>query len=258
MSVKRLLGLALSGLLLAGCDRPEPPQPKAVPAPVAAKPAGPAPLVIKDESWKRTKPGCKGKDCAWIEAELQRTGDPVLESLLESELASLTSLGDGKAVRYDSLSALEQAFWPRTGAQWNIALGTRVLYQAGPLLTVELNNETYSGGAHGIGQTRYLVLDRAQGNRRLVLADMLVAGQDQAFWTLVREQHRAWLKAMDATDADFAQAWPFKTTDNIALTADGVVVKYQNYEIGPYAFGQPELKVPRAALAGVFKPEYLQ
>lgn len=43
----------------------------------------------------------------------------------------------------------------------------------------------------------------------------------------------------------------------MALLADGLGVRYNAYEIGPYAEGAPLLRVPYARLQGVFKPEWL-
>jgi hypothetical protein len=251
--VKRLGWSAVVAVLLAACDEPPPPAATVVkPAPAAA-PARPV-LTVIPESWKHRKPGCKGNDCPWVEADLQRLSDPALEAMLERELAGMTSTGD-RPLKAETIPALESGFWPMAERQWHIALQSRMLWQSGPWVSVQLDNYTYTGGAHGIAVTRYWNVDR-RGNRRLALSDILVSGQEAAFWRLVKTAHGGWLKAMQSTDAEFSAVWPFKPTDNFALTAQGVVLKYPHYELGPYAFGQPEFLIPYSALSGVLRPEF--
>ena len=200
----RMAGLMLV-LMLAGCDDPVSPPP---PPPVIA-PAAPvyAPLTVTPEVWKHLRPGCKGKDCPWIEVELQRVADKGIDALAEAELANLVPLDD-KPAHFDTIEMLSAAFWPKTDKQWNISL--------------------------------------------------LVPGKETAFEALAQSLHAAWLKEMGVADAEFAQTWPFHETDNFALTDKGILLKYQNYELGPYAFGQPEFLLPKDKLAELVKPEFLR
>ncbi|RZU37001.1 uncharacterized protein DUF3298 [Fluviicoccus keumensis] len=245
-----IVGLIAAGL--SGCDQPEPPKP-----PAPAKTAQTfAPLTVTVEKTKVAKPGCKAKACPTLETDLERpSSDPVIDAQVDSALASMILLGD-KPVQYSSIKTLAADFWAKAESDWNIELQSRVLYQNGPLLVVQLDSYLYNGGAHGIPNTLYLNIDRAHGNRVLTLADMLAEGQESAFWELVKPLHAAWLKEMDSTDAEFAQTWPFSKTPNVALLKDGIRVKYQVYEAGPFAFGQPEFVVSRDKLAPLLRPEF--
>ncbi|HNL80793.1 MAG TPA: hypothetical protein PKL69_10705, partial [Agitococcus sp.] len=74
---------------LSACDKPQAPQPveKPTPTPVAVvTPTSYAPLAVKDETWKKNKPQCKGNDCPYMEVELQQIEDAALKSLIEREL----------------------------------------------------------------------------------------------------------------------------------------------------------------------------
>jgi len=51
--------------------------------------------------------------------------------------------------------------------------------------------------------------------------------------------------------------WPFQPAQNIALTDQGLLVKYNPYEVAPYSFGQPELLLPYSELRGILRPDYL-
>lgn len=238
---------------LAACDKPQAPTPVEKPTPVVATPTY-SPLAIKNETWKKIKPQCKGNDCPYIEVELQQIEDPILKALIEKELVNLVYIQE-KQPKFATINELSQYFWPKTEGQWNIYLQSKVLRQKQHLLVVELNSDTYLGGAHGSPVTKYLNINR-QNQQMLSLKDMLVTGQEQAFWELVKKLHQQWLKQNDLTDPDLMAAWPFVTTDNIALGEQGIIVKYQAYEIAAYAFGQPEFVVPYSQLQGILKPEF--
>jgi len=242
---------------LAACDKPQAPKPveKPTPKPVpVATPMTYAPLVIHDETWKKNKPQCKGNDCPYIEVELQQIEDSILKALIEKELVNLVYIQE-KQPKFATINELSQYFWPKTEGQWNIYLQSKVLRQKQHLLVVELNSDTYLGGAHGSPVTKYLNINR-QNQQILSLKDMLVTGQEQAFWALVKKLHQQWLKQNDLADPDLMAAWPFVTTDNIALGEQGIIVKYQAYAIAAYAFGQPEFVVPYSQLQGILKPEF--
>lgn len=120
---------------------------------------------------------------------------------------------------------------------------------------IDIDNYTYTGGAHGMTTVAYVNWDR-QLARVVHLDDMLLAGQKPAFYAELKRAHTAWVKQHD--DAISIEAgWPFDKSDNVALLPDALVVKYQPYSIGPFSEGTPELVIPYAHLKTVLKPEYL-
>lgn len=254
---------ALLLILLSACDKPQAPKPAAKtevkPAPVqaVATPATPAlpPLSIKTEHWKKTKPQCQGEACPYIEVELVQFGDKELAALVEKTLAGMVSI-DEKQPAFSNISELSKFFWPKTEDHWNIYLHSKVLRQYKNLLVMQLDSDTYSGGAHGIAATRYLNINR-ENQQVLTLADVLEPGKDAEFWQKVQGLHLEWQKANGLTDPDLNKTWPFIKTDNFALTEQGLTVKYQSYDIAAYAFGQPEFTVPYTQLNGIVKPAFL-
>ncbi|MFI0472549.1 RsiV family protein [Halomonas sp. HMF6819] len=124
------------------------------------------------------------------------------------------------------------------------------------LLTLELNSYVYfSGQAHGLPATEFMVIDERSGNT-VGLSDMLIEGREAAFERLVTEAHQRWLDENEQ-DATFAANWPLSQSRNVAPLEDRWVVKFNVYEIAPYAVGQPELEIPLEALRGIAKPRYL-
>ncbi len=244
-------------LSLIACNKPEAPK---VPAPkpqVVAPFKTITPLAFTVEKIKTSKPKCKGEDCPYIEVEINRfTDDQELSALVEHELVNLAASPNEIKPTYVGLTDLTKDFWPKSEGQWNLFLQSQVVYQKNNVIVIELNSDAYLGGAHGILNTRYLMIDR-NTHLPISLADVLMSGKDADFWALVQAQHQAWIKQYELDDADTIKVWPFMTTDNVALTDQGLSVKYQAYDIGPYALGQPEFVVPYSQLKGMIKPAFL-
>src|SRR5690606_26304360 len=106
------------------------------------------------------------------------------------------------------------------------------------LTVVELDAGQYrTGMAHGISGTQFLNWDNA-ARRALSLDDVLAPGARPAFDDALRRAHARWLLDNPAAQEDplnYDRLWPFQTTDNYALTDLGMVLKYQSYQIAPYA-----------------------
>ena len=253
----RPLICAALALCLSACDQPEPPKPVKPASPPVAKtePVALSPLAVKTEKWKKTKPKCQGEDCPYIDVELAQPADAALAALIDKTLAGMVFIDD-KQPTFNTIAALSQYFWPKTEGQWNIYLQSKVLRQYKNVLVLQLDSETYSGGAHGLGVTRYLNINR-ENQQLLTLSDVLEPSKDAEFWALVQAQHQPWLKANELSDPESVKTWPFIKTDNFALTEQGLTVKYQSYDIAPYAVGQPEFTVPYSQLKGIVKPAYL-
>jgi hypothetical protein len=94
----------------------------------------------------------------------------------------------------------------------------------------------------------------------LSLDQVLLPGKRPAYVEALRAAHRRWLSGNPDARHDpaaYDRLWPFQPSSNFAFTDDGLVVKYDSYQIAPYSAGQPELRIPYTELAGILKPEYL-
>ena len=245
-------------LSLVACEQSEAPKPKPVtPKPTVITTQILPPLVSTVEKSKTIKPKCKGDDCPNIEIEIDRfNDDKELSTLIERELVNMTaSLSDDKKV-YANLTELTNDFWQKSQSQWNIFLHSKILHQKNNIIVLELGNETYLGGAHEIGYTKYLNVDR-KTHQVIPLTQLFIAGKEAAFWAKIQAQHQLWIKDNELNDEHSIATWPFIHTDNIALTDKGLSVKYQNYDLAPYAFGQLEFSVPYEQLNGIINPQFL-
>lgn len=138
-----------------------------------------------------------------------------------------------------------------------LLLQPHYLGHIGDLELFEVRSYLYLGGAHGMPYTEYVMLD-SNNKRRLTLDNLLIAAAKPKFEVLVYDAYKNWIKDHSDDVAEYEKSWPFSMTDNVALSDQGVVLKYQSYAIAPYAYGQPELVIPYNKLAGILRPQYLQ
>lgn len=120
------------------------------------------------------------------------------------------------------------------------------------LVSVVLVEETYLGGAHPALAAHGLAFELATG-RPVVLAD-LVRGAAGGRLTArivdaVAEREGTWDRGR------IAEVVQLETLDAFALSADGLVVYLDQYEVGPGALGVVSVTVDPAALAGVLDPD---
>jgi hypothetical protein len=243
MRLCQLICIALLPLTLGACQS-------------LFKAGGQEPLPSTQQRWEHRAPGCAGSDCPLVNIDLRLLDDlPELNALIERELLGLTIELPGDPLPA-SLASYERDFLATAKPGWSSYLQAKILEQHDRLVIIELSSYRFTGGAHGIPGRAYLNYDR-QLKRVLSLQDMLLPGEEQAFWQAAELAHQAWLKANGLDqDPDYQASWPFERTDNIALTFGAVMLKYEVARIAPYSSGHPELRIPYPRLNGILKPFY--
>jgi hypothetical protein len=216
------------------------------------------------------EPDCEGDSCANVNAAYLRFPDsPQLSAELERRLFALASgLSDspdgndmGQASSFEGFA--DQVFAASRSARRSVPempgfeadLKAEVVADHDDLLVIELDGYLYSGGAHGLPLTAYMVIER-ESQQVVDLDDMLLPAQRPAYEAALKRAHQRWLSSDQASGLS-AMQWPFALSDNVAPLEDGLAVKYQVYDLAPYAVGQPTLMIPYAELDGIVKPRYL-
>lgn len=100
-----------------------------------------------------------------------------------------------------------------------------------------------------------MVIDERLGTV-VTLDDMLLEGRESAFYEALVRVHERWLLELGQDDA-FAANWPLSENRNVAPLEAAWAVRYNVYDIAPYAVGQPEFHIPLDELEGIAKPRYL-
>lgn len=212
-------------------------------------------------------PGCEGERCSTVRiSALEFPQDEALTQQLQERLLTLgMGITEEQAEPAASWEAYAQHFFELAEEGNRLTppemtseamLEATVHAHHDDLLVLELNSYVYHAGqAHGLPMTAFMVIDE---RRRAVVEaeDMLLDGQEAAFDRLLAEAHQRWASEM-GQDEQFLANWPLSPSRNIAPLEEAWEVKYNVYDIAPYAVGQPTLTIPVEALDGVAKPRFI-
>ncbi len=125
------------------------------------------------------------------------------------------------------------------------------------LVLMRIDGDIYTGGAHNLPSSYYYVFD-LQNKKQLSLADVIIAGQEDALEQKLYAKFHDYLIQMDVEPSSIMESWEFAVTDNFVFDETGVEFLYQPYEITPYVFGMPSLHLSYAELKGILKSQYLK
>jgi hypothetical protein len=120
----------------------------------------------------------------------------------------------------------------------------------------EINAYVFTGGAHGMPYSEYLIFDPST-KKQVALEDMLQTGQKSRFEALAYNAYKKWIKTVDEDVDNYEKGWPFSLSDDVTLTDKGINIRYQHYDISPYAYGMPVLSLPYNQLHGIIKPHFI-
>jgi hypothetical protein len=242
MSILRITSLACIALTLGACQS-------------LFQPNMRAPLEVRRDASEQIKPGCTGADCPLVNIDTVHFPDePTLDSLVERSLLQMTGNSPDAPLPV-SLKAYEEKFLREAPSHNGSYLQAKVREQHDGLVIVELSSYLDTGDEQGTPGRGFINYSRQQ-HRALALQDMLLPGQEEAFWLTAQQAHKEWLiNSRLAQDPAFVKTWPFQKTPNIALTASGIILKYGVATIAPYASGHIELKMSYLQLNGILKPE---
>ncbi|GLX90200.1 RsiV family protein [Pseudomonas weihenstephanensis] len=218
--------------------------------------SAPKPLAVTPDASEQLKAGCKGQDCPLVNIDTVHFADePKLDALIEARLLKMT-VNSPEDKLAPSLNAYREQFLRTAQSRYSSYLQAKVREQHDGLVIVELSSYLDTGGAHGMPGRGFINYSR-KDQKEVTLQDMLVPGQEKAFWAAGKVAHNNWLiSTRFGNDPEFVKTWPFQQTPHVALLKDNVVLKYDVYSIAPYSEGHVELKIPYSRLNGILKPEW--
>ena len=267
--------LLMSGLL-AGCGSSPPanitlPVGGSAPPPAAAftTAAAPAPAPVqpgdvrtRSVSSEQSRPGCRGKNCPAITIDSVAFPDlPRLTTAVDQRLSRMTGVDENLSGVYHNLSGYAAYFWHTAQDGDHTWVKARLRGVVGDVISVELDsNQQVIGASHPIPATRFLLWRRSTDSEIDGLDDVLIEGRHAQYVAALRTAYAQWLQNSPAYrehPADYDKLWPFVESDNVALTEQGLVVKYDAYTIAPYSSGQPEIVLPWSVARTLVRPEFL-
>lgn len=148
---------------------------------------------------------------------------------------------------------------PDFGNGWFLERATSVLLSSHSLVTLRLDESVYAGGAHPNSNTVLLMCDSRNGS--VVTPEQLF--DDSGRSRLLRLAEKAFRSIRGVPDQQSlrdAGYWfdgdRFTLPDNMALTDEGLLLYYNNYEVASYAQGPTEILLPLKDIAELLRPEF--
>jgi len=258
-TVFRLSLVSAAAAVLTACASGPSSNISLIPADQIASETSKSGMFTQPVRWERKKPGCEG-ECPTVKLEsIVFPGVPKLTALVDHALATMTGVGTA-APDYVTIEEYKDHFWKTAAPRDSTFLAAKTRYRNANLTVIELDTWQYfTGAAHGITATQFLNWDN-KAHRVLGIEDILEPYKHSDYVAALQKAHAQWLAANPDARHDpesYRRMWPFQASDNYAFTDQGLLVKYDSYQIAPYSFGQPELLIPYDALAGVLKAQYM-
>ncbi|MDR1655136.1 MAG: RsiV family protein [Treponema sp.] len=116
--------------------------------------------------------------------------------------------------------------------------------------------ESYTGGAHGMREQRYLVIDRSAG-RQIDTVFIIKNGAEGELTALINDALRSRADlgpGTPLTEGGFFEE-SVEITENFFLDRDGMGFHWDQYEIAPYFMGPIEVLVPWEKLTALLSAE---
>jgi Deacetylase PdaC/Protein of unknown function (DUF3298) len=145
--------------------------------------------------------------------------------------------------------------------QFNLDVATKELYRTAKSISIEQQCYIYSGGAHPNSETRLLVFNTSNG-KMITLKE--IVKDSVAFMKIVEENLRK-VREIPANQSLHEAGFLFDEIlvalpqpIDYCLTAKGLKIIYNPYEIAAYAMGPTEMEIPISALEKVLNLELLR
>lgn len=189
---------------------------------------------------------------------------PIQDSL-QREIEMTVSMGDPDAskktmaiVAKEFLNSYQEFAkeMPDGGAGWYYEADVKVNILTDTLLSLEVNEDYFTGGAHG-GNGTYFINRNPKTGAESALSSLLKPGFESE---LRKAGEKAFRKARELADTatyrfngfEFPQD-KFKLNSNYGFGEKGITFVFNSYEVAPYVLGPTEIFIPYSELKGWLK-----
>lgn len=161
----------------------------------------------------------------------------------EAQGQSMKQIGDGFIKDYDDFkSEIPEAF-----GGWHYTAKVNVEVLTDTLLSLSVNEEYYTGGAHG-GSGVYFISLNPKTGKVFTLDNLLKPGYEGVLSDIGNKIFRQVRELPDtASLSENYFEFPedkFELNKNYGFKKEGIVFFYNSYEIAPYAAGPTEVLIP--------------
>lgn len=125
---------------------------------------------------------------------------------------------------------------------WSSVNSMSIVYNANYLLCVEYQKYAFTGGAHGMTNVSYDIIDLTNG-KGLSYSDIFIDNADSALTALLTKKMLEKYKTKSESDLKDIGFFVDSITPNhnVYVTGNGIGFKYASYELAPYSYGLPEV-----------------
>ena len=200
--------------------------------------------------------------CAYYEVTYPEFSglDSAVSNLIAKEIDASVSMGNPEA-NGQTMKQIGEGFIqdfqefkseiPDGFGGWHYTAKVNVEVQTDTLLSLSVNDEYYTGGAHG-GSGVYFINVNPKTGEPFTLNNLLKPGYEEP---LREAGNKVFRQVREMSDtASFSQnafEFPedkFTLNKNYGFKIEGIVFFYNSYEIAPYAAGPTEVLIPYADL----------
>jgi len=139
---------------------------------------------------------------------------------------------------------------------WMKAKAVRIQYNEKQILSLEFYDHGYTGGAHGLSLSKFIVLSLNDGHK-ITLEEIFRPDFRNDLRDILNSQIRDQYDISKNTDLRDAGFWveALDPSDNFYLNKDGIGFYYNQYEVAPFAMGPVDIFIPYHKLKRIMDPE---
>ncbi len=210
------------------------------------------------------------KDCPQVMIAIpeamgkEKTAGTINTALREEIIAILTNGESGQAATLDeAVEVFETEYreirdkFSDEMAGWKADISAEVTYQDLQLVSISIEADMFTGGAHGYRVTRLMNFDRDNG---VELEPLQLFQDEDAFKKFAELRFREQEKipegsSINSTGFMFADD-AFYLPENIGISGKGITLLYNEYEVASYADGRVTLTLPMDQVRDFLKPRF--
>ncbi len=170
----------------------------------------------------------------------------------EAEGETMKEIGDGFIADYEEFVKE----MPEGPGGWHYTADVSVEILADTLISLSIQEEYYTGGAHG-GYGTYFINISPKTGAEITLDDVLKSGYNEVLRNLGEKVFRKVREIPDTASLNENYfEFPddrFELNQNFGFKKEGIVFFYNSYEIAPYAAGPTEVLIPYEELTAWLK-----
>ena len=229
-----------------------------------------APLIFSSESFTEvTIDTCKTVSCPDITINyVEALGDKIISEKINSDIKKyiIAALNIGEdsiskaktieeaATDFIKVARLHAADFPDMSAEYFAEINVSESFNSNELISLELHQYLYTGGAHGSGYSFFLNIDPRTGNE--IPSEALFKNNTE-FAEFAEEKFRETNKIPANESINATGFWfdndRFYIPETVGFTETSLILIFNQYEIAGYADGPVELEIPLEETKGYLK-----